>query len=553
MVRRIAREVLRTMDWNIADVWEAIADAVPDRVALVQGDRRSTWQEFDDRAARLAAAFTELGVRPDAKIALYLFNSNEYLEVEFATFKTRAVHVNVNYRYLDDELAYLIDNADAEILVFHGELGDRVAAVRDRCATLRAIVQVDDGSPHVDGALRYEDLIANYGPAPRIERSGDDLWFVYTGGTTGMPKGVMWRSEDLFGTLAESVYPVMREVIPESPAAAAAAALRIIAVGRAPVHLPASPLMHGTGGMTSMQTLFCGGTIVTLEGRHFDAHELWRVVTGERITQMAIVGDAFAKPMVVALDETAERAEPYDLSSLVLVVSSGVMWSAPVKQALMKHKPVFCLDTLGSSEGVGFASSLTAPGQEVTTAEFTIGAHTRVLTEDGRPVEPGSGERGMLALGGFLPSGYYKDEQKSAGTFRVFDGVRYSVPGDWATVEADGRITLLGRGSVCINSGGEKIYPEEVEEALKALDGVHDCVVVGVPDDRFGESVAAIVSVEAGASLAPADVEAAGGHLARFKRPRHIVMVDEIPRGPNGKADYRWAKDAALSDIANGS
>jgi len=224
-----------------------------------------------------------------------------------------------------------------------------------------------------------------------------------------------------------------------------------------------------------------------------------------------------------------------------------------VKQALIEHQPVFCLDTLGSSEGVGFASSLTAPGQAVTTAEFTIGTHTKVLTEDGRPVEPGSGERGMLALGGFLPSGYYKDEQKSAGTFRVFDGIRYSVPGDWATVEADGRITLLGRGSVCINSGGEKIYPEEVEEALKSLDGVRDCVVVGVPDDRFGEAVAAVVSAEAGASLEHADIEAAGSHLARYKRPRHIVMVDVIPRAPNGKADYRWAKATALTSVTDGS
>ena len=538
------------MDGNLADIWEAVADVVPDRTALVQGGRRTSWRDFDDRAARLAAALGALGIGPDSKVAFYLFNSSEDLEIEFATFKARAVHVNVNYRYLDDELAYLLDNADAEVLFFHGELADRVDAVRGRCPTLRAVVQVDDGSPLLDGALRYEDLVAHHDPAPRVERSGDDLWFVYTGGTTGMPKGVMWRSEDLFGTLAEAVYPVLGQEIPTSPAEAAAAALRIVDAGRAPVHLPASPLMHGTGGMTSMQTLFCGGTIVTLEGRHFDPHELWQRVASERVTQMAIVGDAFAKPMVRALDDAASRSEPYDLSSLVLVVSSGVMWSAPVKQALMAHQPVFCLDTLGSSEGVGFASNLAAPGQEVTTAEFTIGTHTKVLTEDGRPVEPGSGERGMLALGGHLPSGYYKDAEKSAGTFRVFDGVRYSVPGDWATVEVDGRITLLGRGSVCINSGGEKIYPEEVEEALKALDGVHDCVVVGVPDDRFGEAVAAVVAPDAGASLAVADVAAAGSHLAKYKRPRHVVLVGEIPRGPNGKADYRWAAAAALEGVA---
>jgi fatty-acyl-CoA synthase len=541
------------MEWNLADVWEAVADVAPDRTALVQGERRVTWGEFDERAARLATAFAELGVGPDSKIGFYLYNSNEYLEAEFATFKARAVHVNVNYRYLDDELAYLLDNSDAEVLLFHGELAERVAAVRERCSGLRAVVQVDDGAPHLDGALRYEDLVAHHEPAPRIARSGDDLWFVYTGGTTGMPKGVMWRSEDLFGTLAESVYPVSGEAVPESPAAAGAAAVRIIDAGRAPVHLPASPLMHGTGGMTSMQTLFCGGTVVTLEGRHFDPHELWRAVARERVTQMAIVGDAFAKPMVKALDEAAASGEPHDLSSLVLVISSGVMWSAPVKRALMAHQPVFCLDSLGSSEGVGFASNLTAPGQETATAEFTIGTHTRVFTEDGRAVEPGSGERGMLALGGYLPAGYYKDEAKSAGTFRVFDGVRYSVPGDWATVEADGRVTLLGRGSVCINSGGEKIYPEEVEEALKALDGVRDCVVVGIPDERFGESVTAVVAAEDGTALDREDVEAAGNHLARYKRPRHVVIVDAIPRGPNGKADYRWARDTAVARVTAGS
>ena len=220
------------MDGNLADIWEAVADVVPDRTALVQGGRRTSWRDFDDRAARLAAALAALGIGPDSKVAFYLFNSSEYLEVEFATFKARAVHVNVNYRYLDDELAYLLDNADAEILFFHGELADRVDAVRDRCPTLRAVVQVDDGSPLLDGALRYEDLIADHDPAPRIERSGDDLWFVYTGGTTGMPKGVMWRSEDLFGTLAEAVYPVLGQEIPTSPAEAAAAALRIVdAVG----------------------------------------------------------------------------------------------------------------------------------------------------------------------------------------------------------------------------------------------------------------------------------------------------------------------------------
>ncbi len=538
--------------WNLADVLEAVADAVPDQVVLAQGERRVTWRAFDERAARLAAAFTDLGLGPDSKVALYLYNCNEYEETSFATFKMRGVHVNVNYRYLEDELAYLLDNADAEVVVFHGSLGEHLAAVRDRCPSVRAIVQVDDGAPLVDGALEYEELLAAHDPMPRIERSGDDLWFLYTGGTTGMPKGVMWRHQDLFGSLAESLYLVQGEQVPDDAAGVAEIAGRFVAEGRAPVHLPASPLMHGTGAMTSIQAMSLGGTIVTLEGRSFDADELWRAVARERVSQMAIVGDAFCKPMVRALDDAAARGEQYDLSSLVLVISSGVMWSAPVKQALMAHQPVLCLDSLGSSEGVGFANNLTMPGAESTTAKFTIGPHTKVLTDDGREVEPGSGERGMLALGGHIPAGYYKDPDKSARTFREFGGVRYSVPGDWATVEADGTITLLGRGSVSINSGGEKIYPEEVEEAVKGVPGVRDCVVVGVPDERFGEAVTAVVACDDDVEVGVDDVARASSHLARYKHPRHVVAVGAILRGPNGKADYRWAKDLAVQEIGEG-
>ncbi len=535
--------------WNLADVFEAVADAVPDQVVLSQGDRQVRWRDFDDRAARLAAALGALGLGPDSKVGLYLYNCNEYEETSFATFKMRGVHVNVNYRYLEDELAYLLDNSDAEIVVFHGSLGEHLAAVRDRCPSVKALVQVDDGSPLIDGAVPYEELIAAHDPMPRIERSDDDLWFLYTGGTTGMPKGVMWRHGDLFGTLAESLYRVQGEEIPADAAGVAEIATRFVDAGRAPVHLPASPLMHGTGGMTSIQAMALGGTIVTLEGRSFDPDELWRAVERDRVTQMAIVGDAFCKPMVRALDDAAARGEPYDLSSLFLVISSGVMWSAAVKESLMTHQPVMCLDSLGSSEGVGFANNITAPGQESQTAKFTIGEHTKVLTEDGREVEPGSGELGMLSLGGHLPAGYYKDPEKSAGTFRVFGGERYSVPGDWATVETDGSITLLGRGSVSINSGGEKIYPEEVEEAVKAVAGVRDCVVVGVPDDRFGEAVAAVVACDDDVVIGVDDIAKASGHLARFKHPRHVVPVGAILRGPNGKADYRWAKELAITEL----
>ena len=538
------------MSWNFATVWEAVADAVPDNVAIVQGARQRTWRDFDDRAARLAGALDELGTGPDAKVASYLYNGNEYLEGLYATFKLRAVPVNVNYRYLEDELAYLLENSDAEVLVFHGALGEHVAKVRDEIPTLKVVVQVDDGSPLLDGAVAYEDLIGSATAMPRIERSGDDLYILYTGGTTGMPKGVMWRNEDLFLTLATSGYAIVGLAPPESAAQAAEYAKQLATEGRSGVHLPASPLMHGTGAFTTFSALCRGAKVVTLESRHFDPDELWRAVEHERVEGLAIVGDAFAKPMVAALEAAEARGEPYDISSLTLVVSSGVMWTEPVKAALMERQPMMCVDTLGSSEGVGFANSISAPGATSKTARFTIGEHARVLTEDGRAVEPGSGERGLLAVGGHIPVGYYRDPEKTASTFVTFDGVRYSIPGDWATVEQDGTINLLGRGSVSINSGGEKIYPEEVEEALKRHPGVADALVVGVPDERFGETVAALVELEPGESVTPGEItRAMEGHLARFKRPRHVIVVDSVPRGPNGKADYKWAKQTAAADV----
>ncbi|MGH9049614.1 MAG: acyl-CoA synthetase [Acidimicrobiia bacterium] len=539
------------MDWNFGTIFESVADALPDQEALVQGERRRTWREFDDRAGRLANALSGLGLGPDSKVASYLYNSNEYVEGLFATFKIRGVPVNVNYRYLEDELAYLLDNSDAEAVLFHGSLAEQVAKVRDRLPRLRAAIQVDDGSPHLKGALGYEELVETNEPMPRIERSGADYLFLYTGGTTGMPKGVMWRQDDLFVALSETIYALQGLPTPETAADCGRIARQNLDNANAPVHLPASPLMHGTGQFTTFQSLFLGGTIVTLEGRHFDPDELWRVVARERVTNMAIVGDAFAKPMVRALEDAEARGDPYDISSVRLTISSGVMWSAPVKQALMDRQPMICFDSLGSSEGVGFANAISAPGAKTETAKFTIGAYAKVLTEDGREVEPGSGEIGLLAVGGHIPTGYYKDPAKSAATFREHDGRRYSIPGDYATVEADGTVTLLGRGSVCINSGGEKIYPEEVEEAVKHHPAVDDCVVVGVPDDRFGEAVTAVVSVRSGDTVdAPAILDAVDDSgLARFKRPRHVVVVDDVPRAANGKVDYQWAKTTAKERV----
>jgi 3-oxocholest-4-en-26-oate---CoA ligase len=541
------------MDWNLATAFESVCDALPDRIALIQGDRRVTWRSFDERAARIAAAFSAAGLKPNAKVASYLYNCNEYTEAVYGTFKMRGVPVNVNYRYLEDELVYLLDNSDAEALLFHGSLGDQVAKIRDRAPGVKLWIQVDDGSPRQVWAQEYEDLLARHDPMERIERSGDDLYFLYTGGTTGMPKGVMWRNVDLFGVLGDGAYPLVGLARPDTMAEVGTVAKSLVDAGANRVHLPASPLMHGTGAFTSFQALFLGSAVVTLVGRHFDADELWETVQRERVTQMAIVGDAFAKPMLRALEAAEAKGTPYDVSSLELIISSGVMWSSEVKHGLMQRGRFICYDSLGSSEGVGFAGSISAPGSEQKTAKFSIGAHTKVFDDQGVEVVAGSGEVGRLAVGGNIPLGYYKDEEKSDATFLVIGGTRWSVPGDFASVEADGTITLLGRGSVVINSGGEKIFPEEVEEAVKVHPAVADCLVVGVPDERFGEAVTAVVSLRPGETATAEDLRAALEPLARFKRPRRFVLVDEVVRGPNGKADYKWAKAKAAAAPPSGA
>jgi acyl-CoA synthetase (AMP-forming)/AMP-acid ligase II len=537
------------VDWNYASIFESVADALPGQTALVQGQRIRTWRELDERAARLAAGFRAAGLGTGSKVASYLYNSNEYVEGLLGTFKLRAVPVNVNYRYLEEELVYLLDNSDAEALIFHGCLSGFVAKIAGRAPKLKLLVQVDDGAPLIEGAVEYESLLAAHEQMERIPRSGDDYYFLYTGGTTGMPKGVMWRNEDLVGVLGGSLYPLFGEAMPERSEDAGAIAKRIIDAGRTTVHLPASPLMHGTGAFTSLQAMSVGGAIVTLESRTFDPHELWRVVEHRGVTQMAIVGDAFAKPMLRALDEADVQGRPYDISSLALVVSSGVMWSAEVKEQLVARGNMFLLDSLGSSEAVGMANSMSAPGSAAATAHFTIGEDAKVFTEDGEEVAPGSDQIGVLAVGGYIPAGYYKDEAKSASTFRTFAGRRWSVPGDFASVDADGTITLLGRGSVCINSGGEKVFPEEVEEAVKRHPAVADALVVGMPDERFGETVTAVIGLRPGEVADADDIAGALGDLAHYKRPRTVVFVDSVKRGPNGKPDYAWAKETVRREL----
>lgn len=541
------------MEMHFASVWESIADVIGDETAVVNGSVRRSWSEFDDRAARVAAAYAAAGLQPDSKIGLYLYNGNEYLEAQFGGFKMRGVPVNVNYRYLDEELWYLLDNSDAEALVFHSSLGDRVARVVDRLPKLKLLVEVDDGGAgQVPGAVAYEALVAGHDPMPRISRDESDIYMLYTGGTTGMPKGVMYAMGGMTGGFVTSGFPLLGLAAPSDASQIAGLVKGAVDANNRLISIPCAPLMHGTGvWLGAFIPHLAGGVVVTLENRSLDADEVLRTVEAEAVTNLTIVGDAFAKPIIRALDAAIAAGRPYDTSSLKMMISSGVMWTAEVKEQLLDRiEQVVLLDAIGSTEG-SMGMAITMKGLPPATAKFSQMPTTKVFTDDDRQVEPGSGEIGMVAAGGNVPLGYFKDPEKSARTFRVINGERYSFPGDLAMVAEDGSLILLGRGSQVINTGGEKVYPEEVEEAVKRVAGVHDCLVVGVDDEKFGQAVTAVVSLNDGASVGEGEIIAdVKQQLAGYKAPKRIVFVASVPRAPNGKADYKTAKQLALDSIA---
>jgi 3-oxocholest-4-en-26-oate---CoA ligase len=535
-------------NWNFADVWDAVAETVPERPALQQGVVRVDWQQLERRAASVAGALTASGLGYQAKVAQYLYNCPAYLESVYACFKGALVPVNTNYRYTDDELVYLYENSDAEAVIFHGEFVETVKRLRSRLRGIKAWIIVDDDGECPDWALPYEQA-ASFEPleAP-ARRSGDDMLFIYTGGTTGMPKGVMWRQDDLFAVLnrtGELRYP-------EEASLNDVRAILSRPSKYPPARLvPGPPLMHGTGLFTAMSVLSSGGSVVMPEGRHLDVEAILNLIEAERVTEMSIVGDVFAKPILAALDAHVGH---WDLSSLWLIMSSGVMWSAEVKDRLLRHNPRMTLvDTLGSSEAIGMARSTSRTGTATETAEFALGPDTKVLTEEGREVGPGSGEQGRLALRGRGPVGYYKDPDKSTKTFAVIGSERWTIPGDFATVRTDGTVQLLGRGSVCINTGGEKVFPEEVEEVLKLHPAVSDAVVVGVPDEHFGERVVAVVERRSGARRVD-DHELivwVRDRLAHYKAPRDVVHVDTIGRSPSGKVNYPRLRSHAIAIVGS--
>ncbi len=556
------------MEMHFATIWESLADAIGDADAVVQGSRRLSWAGYDDHAARFAGFLrahgvggeSSVSVERQAKLGMYLYNSPEYLIAQYGAFKERLVPINVNYRYLDNELAYLIDNADMEVLVYHASLADRVARVKEKAPQVKLWIEVDDegGQAPLPGSFGWAEVMASE-PASRITRSEDDLYMLYTGGTTGMPKGVMYQMGGFCGGLLLG-YPILAQVPPPPDAASIApfvAGFRAKIGGTLPKAIPACPLMHGTGvWLGAFLPMHLGATVVLLEGRNFDADEFWRAVADEHVTMSVIVGDAFAKPMVRALDAAVERGTPYDTSPMKLIMSAGVMWSSEVKAELLVHGEFALADALGSSEA-SMGMTMTTRAMSAETAKFTANDTTKVFIEDPqtgamRAVVPGSGEIGMVAAGGNTPMGYFKDAAKSDRTFRMVDGVRYSFPGDMAMINADGSMTLLGRGSNCINTAGEKVFPEEVEESVKRHDAVFDCLVVGMPDEKFGERVVAVASVHA--SAVGVDAAALIAHvkaeLAGYKAPKQVLIVDEVKRAPNGKADYGWAKEVATAALS---
>ncbi len=532
--------------WNFATLWELAADAQPDSPAVSQGDRTITWREFDRRADSVAATLLARGAQHQDKVAQYLYNCPEYLESVFAAFKAGLVPVNTNYRYADDELVYLWDNADAVAVVFHGSFAERIERIRSQLPKVTTWLWVDDGSgPCPNWALDYEVAATTETGrvAPPRGRGDEDLLLMYTGGTTGMPKGVMWRQDSLVKAVVSSANPLFR-----GNADYDAAQQLLADQGPGGSLLPAPPLMHGTGQFTTFITLSTAGEVVLLGSRTFEPAEMLDEVSTRRVQSLIIVGDAFAKPMLRELDAAPDR---WDLSSLVMVTSSGVMWSEPVKQGLLRHNPnMLLIDVFSSSEALGLGASVSSGERASSTAKFRLGETARVIGDDGTDVEPGSGQIGRVAVKGHTPIGYFKDPQKSAATFVVIEGETYSIPGDYAQVEADGTLTLLGRGSVVINTGGEKVYPEEVEEILKEHHSVADAVAVGIPDDKFGEAITAVVQAQPGAELDSTELIAwVKSRLASFKAPKHVVPIDTIGRAPNGKVDYKRLKTYAADEL----
>ncbi len=534
---------------HFANIFTEIAGRYGGDLALQHVGATWTWSAFHDEAARFATFLASVGVGPGDRVGLLLHNSPTYLIAQYGAFLRRAVPVNVNYRYLDDELAYLANDSAMTVLVTESGLSERVRTIRPRVPSLRQVVIAGAENNAVDQLVEttWTDSLRAYDPEETLRGSDDDMYMLYTGGTTGMPKGVMFRIGDfvrrsLTGYLYRGWDVPTAETLLEHITAHRDA-------GDRRVSIPACPLMHGTGmWLGAFYAHLMGGCVVTLASRSFDADELWRTASEVRADAVTIVGDAFARPMLDALDRAVDEGRGYDLSALRIIQSSGVMWSAEVQTGLLRHLDVRLVDSMGSTEGA-MARRIVTRGTPIETARFEPLAGTKLIGEDGSVIPPGSSERGRIAACAVVPLGYFNDPAKSAATFVEIDGVRHTMAGDWAVWAEDRTLVLLGRGSHCINTAGEKVFPEEVEEAMKRHPAVADCLVVGLPDERFGERVAAVLSLHEGAAVGDPDVvlDEVKRWLASYKLPRTSVIVSEVRRAANGKADYAWARQTLES------
>ena len=534
------------MNLDFASVWEMISDIIPENDALICGEYIVSWKQYDERSSKIATALFNAGLSHNSKAGLYLNNSNEYLICQNAIFKVGGVPINVNYRYVEEELIYILENSDSEAIFYHSCYGERIKKIEKHLPNIKAWIEIPDNTEsQFSKSLKYDDLLNDLKPMERIIRDPETVYMLYTGGTTGMPKGVMYKQGEflvyLFRTLKAMGYDVPEDLDNLEE--------RIISQnqsGEFIKSLVGCPLMHGTGmWLGAFLPLNLGGTVITTPNLGFDANQLWAQVEDKNVTNVVIVGDAFAKPMLDALDIAKSVGKPFDISSLKTIISSGVMWSEGVKNGLLEHHDMQLMDTMGSTEG-GMGSSVSTRDNPPKTAKFSINPGVIILTDDGEILEPGSEKIGLIGTSGLVPIGYYKDEAKSAKTFKEINGTRYSFPGDYAQFQPDGTITLLGRGSNCINSAGEKIYPEEVEEAIKRNDEIFDCLVVGIPDEKFGQKVIAVASLIEGKDVSESKlIDSTREFIAGYKLPKKIIIVEHVQRAPNGKADYKWANEIA--------
>jgi 3-oxocholest-4-en-26-oate---CoA ligase len=536
--------------YNIADLFEHTVDAVPDRTCVIDGDLRFTYREIDERGNRIGHHLAAQGVQKDDHVGIYAQNSHQWLEAMIGCLKIRAVPINVNYRYVEDELAYLIGNAELVACVFDQEYAPLLAAVADRSPKLKTFVHIDDDSgADVSGlgSVSFEAACAESSPERDFEeRSGDDLFVIYTGGTTGMPKGVMWRSEDIFFGLAQGIDALTGERVPSEYFRAEQAAASPTPL----IFCVIPPLMHGAGQIATISQWFLGSTLVLI--RRFSPEVVWDTFEAQGVNSVIITGDAMARPLVDALIEHPDR---WDLSQLVSISSSGALFSQSVKDRFLDVFPnLIITDSVGSTEsgfnGITYATKgakAAAGGPTVATGRDVV-----ILDENLELIPDTDSTVGRLGRGGNIPLGYFNDPVKTAETFVIAaNGKRYVISGDAAFWASPGQMTMLGRGSVSINSGGEKIFPEEVEQALKAHPAVFDCTVVGVPDDRWGQRVAAVVALREGTVVTLDELGThTRRHIAGYKIPRELHIVDTIRRAPSGKPDYRWAKELAESGSA---